>query len=298
MCLRSKIQRLVRAVCLGALGIYALLPGAARGEFISRGQPSLTYVSDNGRVAVIITHNEREGVFIAYSPDGTVQGFDPRRLPARTTRSAFFAFDRERNTFTQLILPSGLSFNIQGNFNLRLGDATVSLDRQGASYLTVVSDSGKNASVLGLSNQQPIVNTGGPAVAILKANALLDEKYHEILKEFVAEENGKLSLGGVPFEGAQIGVSVEAENPCLRSNAVILPLGEYKRLEKTGSLMNAGSISEDARKKALPFSQFQSLNITPTFIAAIDLEAGAIGVIRQRPSELGICVFTPIAATE
>jgi hypothetical protein len=277
-----------------ALAVFFGSVRSSHADFIPRGQPPLTYISQNGKVALVVTHGI-EGVFISYSASGSVQGFDPRQLNERDAKSIFMAFDRNKNTFSELRLASGRTYNIQGNINLRLGDAIVSLDKQGTSYLTVVSDSGPDASILGLSNQQPILNGGGASVAILKANALLDEKYKEVLREYVVEGNDTLSLGGTPFQGSQIGVSVESNNSCLLPGALILSVGDFAEYLKSVAAAKEGVKPDDFKKRALPVAQFQSLNVTPSFVAALDMQSGQLGVIKARDGSYGtVCTFSPI----
>jgi len=281
-------------ICSFVFAICLICAAQACADFIPRGQPPLTHVSDSGKVALIITHGI-EGVFVSYSAIGSVQGFDPRQLND-TTKTIFIEYDRTRNTYTRLLTASGKEYNIQGNFDLLLGEALVSLDRQGSSYLTVVTDSGPRAAILGLSNQQLILNGEGPAVAVLKANALLSQKYTTVISRYVVGDDQQLWLGNKPFLGSQIGVSIEASNPCLQQDVDIVPSSDLAELGKVAEASKRTELLQLFKKHAKRPSSFQSLNVTPTFVAALDMQSGELGVIKEH-SELSqsLCVFTPLS---
>lgn len=273
-------------LCAIVLVIYPVI--TARAEFLSRGP--LTYVAPiagGGIVATVITL-KTPGVFITFDPKATVQSFDPKRL-SEEALSAFLQFDPDKGRFINLQTGSDKTYGVQGSFAVKLGPVTVALNQQATSaYLTVVSDSGPNPSILGLSGQQVVLNrTGIEAVELLSANALLEVRYRDVLSSYTVTGTNEISLGAETLKAGQLGVSIDSSNPCLDSGAIILEGSDYQKFIESDPLQRQ-------QTKGVSLSNLTILNITPSFVAALNSE-GELRVIRSDKNTPQVCHIAPIS---
>ena len=287
--MRWHINRLKLSLWLivaAALSIQSSIE--ARAEFISRGP--LTYATPlaSGGVAAAVITFKVPGVFVFIDPKATVQGFDPKNL-SENSQSVFFHFEPEKGRFISLNTSTERVYGIQGSLAVKLGPVTVALNQQAtSSYLTVVSDSGPNPSILGLSGQQVVLNsTGIAAVELLSANALLEARYRDVLSSYIVTETGEIALGAETLKGGQLGVSIDSANPCIESSAIILEGSDYHRFLDSEP-------SQRQQIKGVSLTNLTILNVTPAFVAALNSE-GELRVIRSDKNSPRVCLLAPVS---
>ena len=188
--------------------------------------------TDGSAGVVVLPEGNNEGIyglFFYYSKEPiSAQGFTLNKLPS-DSQSIFLRLDAlGSRKFNELTDSTGKKYTVSGNLTIKLGTLRIAVhdENQTEQYVSAVLSQDQGALgfvglqlVSSLSNKSKIIK-------FIQPKGASDIDTFEV-------KNGSLTLGGIPFEGAKIGLGYGGgSNPCVSNGVHILTRAQYVSAQK------------------------------------------------------------------
>lgn len=283
-----------------------LSPGTSQAEFILSGSLNWHISSSRGgETAGVTVLPSIEGgttpiglIFYTSKKPIPAQSFHPSKLMQNDSESCFLQYSKEKKTYTNLILPNGDSYVVNGNISVQLGQLRIALsvENNGLPFVSVVHE-GDETSVLAFLNNQSVANGSGSRLA-----SWFDASIRNI-EEFQVK-NGGLQLQGVPFKETRIGLPNQSsqKSPCLNPRIVIVSQSlwtEYLRGRAPNEIKRqVGMIRQGQNPDIL--SRYTVLNALSSGVVALDGYGKPVLIQEERQgireSDLLVCTVSDLPA--
>lgn len=249
-------------------------------QFVKLNQ--FAFASADGRTALVVSKDpETPGVFIAHTETPMpVQAVSFENLASAKAKTVFLKFDLKQGRFISLVLGADHEYSIQGSFSLTLGTSRVALDTHlTGSYLTVVSETSPEPSIMGILGLEPIFNLKGEVTtALFEANQLQREEYKGVLENYQLIDGPALKIRDIVLTGSRVGVPTETSHPCLSKDEPILDESSAAKSTENGQQSAHATVD---RENLVP------LGMTSSALIAFDYSKVALLLIRTQKAADG-----------
>jgi hypothetical protein len=225
-----------------------------------------SWAPDEKSLVVVSPAPERAGVFIGYDAQSeNAQQLSLSRFFKGLGLSLFLAFDTKRHQFTEIIFGNGKRYPIMGGVTLRIGSLRVGINavtgHTQEAYWSISVESKEKPRIAGYSGLRDLFSySGATALSYLEANQILSKEWSSSVHEYVVKDKHELFVGGQPFKGDVLGVTLPISNPCLDSEV---------QLQTTGPDASIGSIAD-----------FLVISLSESVLQVFRPADGMFGVIR------------------
>lgn len=270
----------------------------ARAEFVK--STSLNWISSSptigtGGVTILPAtglSSNPAGLIIYASKDVIpAQVFNPSKLDTDRAVSCFLRYDATKRAYTELVLPFGRSFSINGNSTFQLQDAlrvSVSTENGSIPYVSIVHKSDPHSVLALLGTDVVVSGKGARFESYLDAGARNGGDVFDV-------ENNAIYLQGIQFSDQKIGLPNQSSqsNVCLTKGVLFaskVVVDEIAKGTVPGELrkqMEAIRQGEDSQI----LSKYTVLNVLPDAVIALDGYGKTVVIQehRTRVADLIVC---------
>lgn len=198
-------------------------------------------------------NNHPIGLVIFSSTDRiAAQSFHPSKLQSDKSVSCFLRYSPEKHAFTELLLPFGKKYSIDGNVTIRIGQAlrvSISTENGMVPYVSVIHESDPRSILAFLGTDVVITGSGARLEGYLDAGARNTTEVFEIRHQ-------DLYLQGIKFSETKIGLPNQStqSNTCLTKGVIIASNAQFVELQK-------GTVPYDIKKQLQAIQKGEDLGI-------------------------------------